>query len=99
MFCKFCGPEIPDDSIFCKKYGKSLKEETVETKDIDKKTLPEKKPGRKLPVILGIAIPLGIIIIALVLVFTGIIPLLNRNGPVAGAAEDVGGKEDTGEPA
>ncbi len=40
MFCKYCGQEIADDSVFCSKCGKSLKE-TTETVALDT-AVPEK---------------------------------------------------------
>lgn len=89
MLCKFCGAKNPDDSLFCKKCGKSLEKKATEVKALNKITPQKDKPGSKLPLILGITIPLGIIIIAIILVFTGIIPLLNQNEPVADAGEDI----------
>lgn len=95
MFCRYCGTKNPGDSLFCKKCGKNVKEESPQSTPTAKKSVPDQKSPhktksrKKLPAILGITLPLGIIIILAALIFTGIIPLLNQNEPVADAGEDI----------
>ena len=42
MFCKYCGKELPDKSVFCSDCGKQLVEETKET-NVIRSYLPSKK--------------------------------------------------------
>ena len=73
MFCKHCGSQIPDDSAYCKKCGKSQEEEAKAPAE-DKKPRQARKRS-KLPVVLGITLPAVAVLTIAALIFTGIIPL------------------------
>ena len=56
MFCKYCGQEIADDSVFCEKCGKNIKEAAIDnrekanTSNVDtSKTAAIKEPSREEP--------------------------------------------------
>ena len=69
MYCKYCGTENTDDSEFCKKCGKKIKDKAP--------VIKKQKKSNKLAIILGVVIPVVIIIIVLaVLALMGYLPFL-----------------------
>ncbi|MEE8402545.1 MAG: zinc-ribbon domain-containing protein, partial [Candidatus Hydrothermarchaeaceae archaeon] len=44
MFCKHCGNEMPDESIFCSKCGKGVSEKPKETTPVKEKPVVETPP-------------------------------------------------------
>ncbi|MBD3184579.1 zinc-ribbon domain-containing protein [Candidatus Poribacteria bacterium] len=91
MFCKYCGSQIPDDSAFCKKCGKSLEEKDKTPAPAEDKKTREDKKRRKLPVVLGITIPVVVVLTIVALIFTDIIPfpLLDQERTETDSAEEL----------
>ncbi len=61
MFCRYCGNEIEDDSVFCTKCGKKLVDEMSENIQENKVKLDDKKR-----IFIGVIITICIIIISFI---------------------------------
>jgi hypothetical protein len=97
MFCRYCGTQNPDDSLYCKKCGKSIEEGTKEAvppaeepSPPAKSSPPKEKERSRLPIVLGITIPVITVLTIAALIFSGIIPfpLLNQESTETDSAEE-----------